>query len=126
MASVVGRLIQRGHAVRVYGPAESVRAHGLDDLGADVFPLGRLAKLTGADLVHAHGYKAGALAVPVGRLRSVPLVVTWHNAVLGKGWQARTGRAFQTLVARGADLTLGASSDLVAEARRLGGTRPSD
>ena len=46
----------------------------------------------------------------------VPLVVTWHNAVLGSGGSARTARLLQRLVARGADLTLGASSDLVAEA----------
>jgi glycosyltransferase involved in cell wall biosynthesis len=120
LASVVTRLVQRGHAVRVYGPAESVRAHHLDDLGAAVFPLGRLGRLAGADVVHAHGYKAGALAVPVCRLRQVPLVVSWHNAVLGGGWQARVGQLLQAFVARGADLTLGASSDLVAEARRLG------
>jgi glycosyltransferase involved in cell wall biosynthesis len=119
VASVVTRLVQRGHAVRIYGPEQSVRAHRLDDLGADVFPLGRLARLAGADVVHAHGYKAGAIAVPVCR-RRLPLVVTWHNAVLGSGLQANAGRALQTLVARAADLTLGASSDLVAEARRLG------
>jgi len=50
----------------------------------------------------------------------VPLVVTWHNAVLGQGWSAVGGRLLQRLVARGADLTLGASTDLVVEARRLG------
>ena len=46
--------------------------------------------------------------------------MTWHNAVLGQGWSAVGGRLLQRLVARGADLTLGASTDLVAEARRLG------
>jgi glycosyltransferase involved in cell wall biosynthesis len=120
VASVATRLCQRGHAVRIYGPEESVCAHRLGDLGADVLPVGRLARLAGADVVHAHGYKAGAIAVPVCRLRRVPLVVTWHNAILGSGLQARIGRALQMLVARSADLTLAASSDLVAEARRLG------
>jgi glycosyltransferase involved in cell wall biosynthesis len=120
VASVVTRLVQRGHAVRIYGPVRTVRAHGLDDLGADVFPLGRLPRLAGADVVHAHGYKAGALAAPVCRLRGLPLTVTWHNAVLGSGWQAGAGRLLQILVARSAELTLGASSDLVAEAQRLG------
>jgi glycosyltransferase involved in cell wall biosynthesis len=120
VASVVTRLVQRGHAVRIYAPAQTVRAHILDDVGADTLPLGRLGRLAGADVVHAHGYKAGALAVPVCRLRRIPLVVTWHNAVLGSGRRAKAGRFLQILVARSADLTLGASSDLVAEARRLG------
>jgi glycosyltransferase involved in cell wall biosynthesis len=120
VASVVTRLVQRGHAVRIYGPVRTVRAHRLDDLGAEIFSLGRLPRLAGADVVHAHGYKAGALAVPVCRLRDLPLTVTWHNAVLGSGWQAGAGRLLQILVARSAELTLGASSDLVAEARRLG------
>jgi glycosyltransferase involved in cell wall biosynthesis len=120
VASVVTRLVQRGHAVRIYGPVRTVQAHGLDDLGANVLPLGRLPRLVGADVVHAHGYKAGALAASVCHLRGLPLTVTWHNAVLGRGWQARAGRLLQILVARSAELTLGASSDLVAEALRLG------
>ena len=49
-----------------------------------------------------------------------PLVVTWHNAVLGTGRSATAARLLQRLVARGATLTLGASSDLVTEAERLG------
>jgi glycosyltransferase involved in cell wall biosynthesis len=120
VASVVVRLVQRGHAVRIYSPAETSRTQRLDDLGADVRPLSRLGRLTGADVVHAHGYKAGALALGASTLRPVPLVVTWHNAVLGQGWSAVGGRLLQRFVARGADLTLGASTDLVVEARRLG------
>jgi glycosyltransferase involved in cell wall biosynthesis len=120
VASVVVRLVQQGHAVRIYSPAETSRTQRLDDLGADVRPLSRLGRLTGADVVHAHGYKAGALALGASTLRPVPLVVTWHNAVLGQGWSAVGGRLLQRLVARGADLTLGASTDLVVEARRLG------
>jgi glycosyltransferase involved in cell wall biosynthesis len=120
VASVVVRLVQQGHAVRIYSPAETSRTQRLDDLGADVRPLSRLGRLTGADVVHAHGYKAGALALGASTLRPVPLVVTWHNAVLGQGWSAVGGRLLQRFVARGADLTLGASTDLVVEARRLG------
>ncbi len=60
----------------------------LDDLGADVLPLSRLGRLAGADVVHAHGYKAGAIALGASAFRRVPLVVTWHNAVLGQGWSA--------------------------------------
>jgi glycosyltransferase involved in cell wall biosynthesis len=120
VASLVAGLVERGHAVRIYGPAHSVRAHRLDDLGADIFPLARLGRLTEADVVHAHGYKAGAVAVPVCRLRRVRLVVTWHNAVIAQGWQGFVGRVLQKVVARGADVTLAASSDLVVEALRLG------
>jgi glycosyltransferase involved in cell wall biosynthesis len=120
VASVVTRLVQRGHAVRIYSPAETSRTQRLDDLGADVRPLSRLGRLAGANVVHAHGYKAGAIALGATTLRPVPLVVTWHNAVLGQGWSAVGGRLLQRLVARGADLTLGASTDLVVEARRLG------
>ena len=36
-------------------------------------------------MLHAHGYKAGGLALPVARMTRAPLVVTWHNAVLGSG-----------------------------------------
>ena len=36
---VVIRLVQRGHAVRIYAPAETSRTHGFDHLGADVLPL---------------------------------------------------------------------------------------
>jgi glycosyltransferase involved in cell wall biosynthesis len=120
VASVASRLVQRGHAVRIYGPVQSVRAHHLDDLGAEVLPLTRLSRLTGADAVHAHGYKAGAVALAPCRVRRMPLVVTWHNAVLATGATAMAAHVLQRLVARGADLTLGASGDLVRQARGLG------
>src|SRR5829696_822538 len=120
VGSVVTRLVKRGHAVRIYAPDRTARAQGLDDLGADLLPLTRLGRLVGADVVHAHGYKAGAIAMGASRLRRPPLVVTWHNAVLGQGWRTAGGRLLQRVVARGADLTLGASTDLVIEARQLG------
>jgi glycosyltransferase involved in cell wall biosynthesis len=119
-ASVVARLVRLGHQVRVCCPLETANAHGLDSSGAEVFPLTRVSRLAAADVVHAHGYKAGALAVPVARLRGVPLVVSWHNAVLGSGRQAVIGRLLQRLLARTADVTLAASSDLVGEALLLG------
>src|SRR4029453_5385349 len=50
----------------------------------------------------------------------IPLVVTWHNAVLGDGLAPSAARQMQRTVALGADLTLGASGDLVALARRVG------
>ena len=69
-----------------------------------------------ADVVHAHGLRAGSLAALAGRR---PLVVSWHNARLGSG---RAGhRALERLVARRATLTLAASEDLAATARECGG-----
>jgi len=119
-ASVVLRLVRLGHQVRVCCPPETARTHGLDSSGAEVLPLTAIGRLAAADVIHAHGYKAGALAVPVARLRGTPLVVSWHNAVLGSSRQAVVGRMLQRLLARTADVTLAASSDLVAEARRYG------
>jgi glycosyltransferase involved in cell wall biosynthesis len=118
VASLAPRLVALGHDVTVYGPAATAAAH---DFGAvPVRPPAALRHTVGLDVLHAHGYKAAAAALPWARLRGVPLVVTWHNAVLGAGPQAVAGRLLQRLVARGADLTLGASSDLVDEARRCG------
>jgi glycosyltransferase involved in cell wall biosynthesis len=70
------------------------------------------------DIVHAHGLRAGlvaALARP-----AAPLVVTWHNAVLGGGWRGRASRLAEAVVARRARVALGASADLVARAAALG------
>jgi glycosyltransferase involved in cell wall biosynthesis len=122
VASVVFRLVQRGHRVRVFCPSVTASTHELARTGADIRPLADLvgSGLRGAEVVHAHGYKAGALAWPPARVVRSPLVVSWHNAVLPDHPSAGRARLLQRLVARGADLTLGASDDLVAEARRLG------
>lgn len=75
-----------------------------------------------ADVVHAQGHHAGLLgllAVRGARLRPA-VVVSWHNAVLGRG-PGRWVRALGELVqARGADLVTGASLDLAARAAKLG------
>jgi glycosyltransferase involved in cell wall biosynthesis len=47
-------------------------------------------------------------------------VATWHNAVLGGGLRRRLLTRLERLAATRADVTLGASSDLVAQARELG------
>ena len=67
-----------------------------------------------ADVVHAHGLRAGSLVALAGRH---PLVVTWHNAQLGGG---AAGALLERLVARRADVTLAAGGDLAARARALG------
>ena len=120
VASVAPRLVARGFDVTVYASGVTLAAH---DVGVPSVVLDAVALARGvgaADVVHAHGYKAAALALPYARVRRVPLVVTWHNAVLDTGGGARAGRILQRVVARGADLVLAASSDLLAQAVALG------
>ncbi|HLL62435.1 MAG TPA: glycosyltransferase, partial [Propionibacteriaceae bacterium] len=54
VASVVVRLVDRGHRVRVFCPPATATAHELTGTGADVRPLADLAGagLRRADLVH--------------------------------------------------------------------------
>ncbi|HEY0240822.1 MAG TPA: glycosyltransferase family 4 protein [Friedmanniella sp.] len=120
VASVAPRLVARGFDVTVYASPVTLAAHdvGVPAVELDVVALAR--GIGAADVVHAHGYKAAALALPYARVRRVPLVVTWHNAVLDAGRGARAGRILQRVVARGADLVLAASSDLLAQAVVLG------
>jgi glycosyltransferase involved in cell wall biosynthesis len=128
---------RRGAAVVVAGPAE-LGAH-LDPArtGArhavleirdrpgpgDLVALVRLRRLAaGADVVHAHGLRAGALSVLAAR--SVPrgpaVVVTLHNLpVGGRGVLAIAG-VLERVVAAGADTVLGVSGDLVERAAALG------
>ncbi|MFL6065790.1 MAG: glycosyltransferase family 4 protein [Friedmanniella sp.] len=121
VASLAPRLAALGHDVTVYCPGSTAAAH---DFGAGaVRPLRDLRQLRDVDVVHAHGYKAAALVLPWTRCFRIPLVVTWHNAVLAGGWPGRAGRLLQSVVARGADLTLGASEDLVRAARAHGARR---
>jgi glycosyltransferase involved in cell wall biosynthesis len=120
VASIAPRLEQRGHQIRVFCPKVTAEAQRFHELGLDVWPLRSPRRFIGADLVHAHGLKAGWLGLPIAWTYRVPLVVTWHNAVLGDGLAPSAARQLQRAVAMGADLTLGASRDLVAQARRLG------
>ncbi len=120
VASITPRLEQRGHQIRVFCPKATAEAQRFTELGFDVWPLTSQRRFIGADLVHAHGLKAGWLGIPIAWMFRVPLVVTWHNAVLGDGLAPAAARQMQRAVAMGADLTLGASRDLVAQAQRLG------
>jgi glycosyltransferase involved in cell wall biosynthesis len=120
VASIAPRLERRGHQIRVFCPKVTTEAQRFKELGLDVWPLGSPRQLIGADLVHAHGLRAGWLGLPIAWMYRVPLVVTWHNSVLGQGLAPAAARQMQRAVAMGANLTLGASRDLVAQARRLG------
>lgn len=72
-------------------------------------------------IVHAHGLRAGSLtALALGATRRPPLVVTWHNAVLATGVRRTALAGLERTAARRADITLGASHDLVVRARECG------
>ena len=132
VAALTEGLVGDGWPVRVCGPRETDELFGFSRLGADFLPVHiagaardpvaviRLrGALAGSALVHAHGLRAGTVAALAGRR---PLVVSWHNAVLGgPGARRRLLAAGERFVARGATITLAASQDLAARARELGG-----
>ncbi len=147
LASLADGLRGSGRRVVVFGPAETDSRFGFSvaegraaassirfrpvDIGAHPRPTrdGRAAwqlrrYVRGADVVHAHGIRAGAVAAlavlaMVGR---PALVVTWHNAVLGSTGRRRFGRLLERWVAHRADLVLAVSPDLVEELRALSNT----
>lgn len=80
-----------------------------------------LRELVGeVDVIHAHGLRAGVLAASARGRSSARLVVTWHNAPLVSGPRLVAHRVASAYAARRADVTLGASPDLTAAARRAG------
>lgn len=104
--------------------------------GRDVRAIRSLrAIMRGADVVHAHGLRAGALAVLAhpthrsfrldrapGEERDVAprLVVTTHNAAPEGRAAGAVYDVMERIVARGTDLVLGVSPDLVDRAERAG------
>jgi glycosyltransferase involved in cell wall biosynthesis len=77
-----------------------------------------------ADVVHAHGLRAGALAAIALSLRAagaaLPLVVTVHNAPPSSGVNATIYQGLELLVARSAAVVLCVSRDLEERMRRAG------
>jgi glycosyltransferase involved in cell wall biosynthesis len=140
LRSVLPALGRAGASVRVCGPQATEDLFGFTAAGAAFRPVGISAGLappadvravlalrratTGADLVHAHGLRAGLVAAAARRLageRARPLVLTLHNALPeGGGPRRRVLQAAERATVRGADLVLAASGDLAANARRLG------
>ena len=80
-----------------------------------------------SDVVHAHGLRAGALGVVA--VRSIPrggrprLVATLHNMPVGGREVRAISGVLERVVARGADVVLGVSGDLVERAVALGASR---
>jgi glycosyltransferase involved in cell wall biosynthesis len=138
--TIVPAITAAGASVGVCGAPATEQLFGFSSVGADFRPVGissglapvadgravaQLRRATaGADLVHAHGLRAGLVAAAARRLageRARPLVLTLHNALQeSSGPRQRLLRAVEGLTIRGADLVLAVSSDLADNARRLG------
>ncbi|MEV1009757.1 glycosyltransferase family 4 protein [Streptomyces sp. NPDC049881] len=129
--SLSAGLVARGLTVTVCAPASAERRYDFTGAGARFVPVpittrraavGILRTVcAGADLVHAHGMRAGTLAALARRRRDTsPLVVTWHTRSTTPGLRARVRQLTESWVARTASVVLGATSDLVERARRRG------
>lgn len=113
-----------GHDVRVLTDAATQRRFGYPAAHVDPTKGEARRLVAGADVVHAHGFRAGILAVRLAPA-DVPVVVSLHNQVRGAVLSPRrvVGSVAARAVLRSADLVTGASQDLVADARRLGARR---
>jgi glycosyltransferase involved in cell wall biosynthesis len=138
--SLIPVLRNAGASVGVSGAPATEELFGFGAAGADFSPAGISAglapaadaravlqlrrALAGADLVHAHGLRAGLVAAAARRaagLRSVPLVLTLHNALLQDGGRlSGLLRRVEATTIRAADLVLAVSGDLAANARQAG------
>ena len=134
--------VVRGIPCAVFGPRETQRDFGFGigggaefgavDIGdrpnvrdgLAVLRLRRLLGGSGADVVHAHGLRAGALATLALSLRPsggpLPLVVTVHNAPPSAGVNGAIYQALELIVARSAAAVLCVSADLEERMRRAG------
>jgi glycosyltransferase involved in cell wall biosynthesis len=136
VASLVSGMIAAGDEVDVYGPSAADAHFGFAARGARfvaveipaspqprdataIRALHRGLRAAPPDVLHAHGLRAGLVAA-LARPSGCPLVVTWHNQVAAAGLRGQFYRGIERHVARTADVTLGASADLVARARHLG------
>ncbi|MFJ4781127.1 glycosyltransferase family 4 protein [Streptomyces sp. NPDC088762] len=122
--SLTTGLAARGVRVTVCAPVEAEGEYDFTGAGAQFEPdaVGALrAACAGADVVHAHGVRAGLRAALALRGRRVPLVVSWHgDGPAAAGALGRLGRMLERHVARAAAVVLGASSDQVDLARLRG------
>ncbi|MEU2665942.1 glycosyltransferase family 4 protein [Micromonospora sp. NPDC007220] len=133
--SLAEGLTAAGASVLVCGPAATQEQFDFTGVGARFLPVEIPASPTPADaravttlrralaaepvdVLHAHGLRAGLVAVLA--RPAAPLVVTWHNAVLAGGLRGGVSRLVERVVARGARVALGASTDLVERATALG------
>ncbi|MBW1600072.1 glycosyltransferase family 4 protein [Streptomyces sp. JJ38] len=129
--SLAAGLAARGVRVTVCAPRGAERCYRFTSVGAHFAPLSvrhraqAVALLRSvsadADLVHAHGMRAGLLAsLALRGRRRVPLVVSWHTRGDSGGVAAPLTRLLERRVVRAARLVLGATPELVAAAREHG------
>lgn len=134
-------LAKDGHQVLLAGPGNVIsptpgavagaclRTYQIDigarPSGADLKALRQLKQLAAtAQVIHAHGLRAGALAVlAVKRLPAAKrprVVVTLHNLPVGSAPTRLVGKALHLVVVKGADYVLTVSPDLLKKAKQLG------
>ncbi|MFJ3727727.1 glycosyltransferase family 4 protein [Streptomyces sp. NPDC090045] len=122
--SLATGLAARGVRVTVCAPVQAEGEYDFTGAGAQFAPDAvsvLRAACAGADVVHAHGVRAGMRAALAIRGRRVPLVVSWHgDGPAAAGALGRLSRMLERHVARAAAVVLGASSDLVDLARLRG------
>ena len=135
LADCARLLAADGHDVIVEAPAAVLDSLDLEPARAEPLEIGprpslndtlavaRLRRLgRRADVLHAHGLRAGALAaLALGRRRRgrTRLVVTLHNLTVGGRLTTLVGEGLERLIARRADLILAVSPDLAERAREL-------
>lgn len=133
-------LAAAGHEIGVIGPAATDEHFGFSllpgvrfgvlELGTGIGPSDAalvrrqrtLLRSFSPQIVHAHGFRAGLITLLTLRtLKTRPkFVLSLHNQASGQGLRGRVETRVETMLARGADLVLGASTDLVDRARELG------
>ncbi|MBG0832841.1 glycosyltransferase family 4 protein [Planomonospora sp. ID67723] len=138
VAMLAGGLVERGHRVVVAGPPSTGESFGFGGLGArfvsvpiadrprpgaDLRAVRALRGLRGADAVHAHGLRAGALAALALVGTGTGLVVTLHNAATAGGAVGAVYGVLERIVARLADRILVVSPDLGDRMTALGARR---
>ena len=137
--SVVRGLEGRGHDVVVACPRDVAERFGLGGVAtavvaveirdrphpvSDLRAARELRRLVaGADVVHAHGLRAAALAVVATTGTDVPVVATLHNAAPTEPLARTVYGGLERVVAGGCDVVLGVSADLVERMDRLGARR---
>ncbi|MFC4592386.1 glycosyltransferase family 4 protein [Sphaerisporangium corydalis] len=127
---LAGGLVRQGHQVVVAGPASTDEAFGFSGAArfaevavsdrprpvSDLRAVRRLRALTaGADIVHAHGLRAGALAALAltgRRAGRAALVVTLHNALTAGGVIGAIYGLLEWIVGKKADQVLVVAPDL--------------
>ncbi|MDQ1714505.1 MAG: hypothetical protein QOC60_450 [Frankiaceae bacterium] len=129
---LAGRLTELGQPPYVVAPRDVIDRFSLDAVAAatavdvaDARSFGAARRAirrvsAASDVVHAHGLRAGAMAARSRVAGGAPVVQTWHNLPPTDGVAGRIGTQLARLSARGTDITLAVSDDLVALALASG------